>query len=248
METKCSSRNSGEKFCRKKKMFHLFIKNPFFNSKILHFQSLYQDSPQNNDVFITETVRGINNSLIGWYLQTYGMQNALAFIEWLGVPLSLNTENSSLSQPKSPLLIENNDTAQRRLTEMLDGYDELEKKLQYKFQDKAYLLQSVSHESFTSNDLTPNYHGLDFVGDAIVNYAIVRYLFRHPQFLEADDLNNVTTLLQSNSNFATVSVRNEIYKFLRYTKPEIRDNINSFVAFLRTNRFKPVKDVSNYRK
>lgn len=210
-----------------------------------HFQSLYQDSPQNNDDFINKTVRGMNNSLIGWYLQTYGMQNALAFIEWLGVPLSLNTENYSLSQPKSPLLIENTDVARRRLTEMLDGYDELETKLQYKFQDKSYLLQSVSHESFTSNDLTPSYRGLDFVGDAIVNYAIVRHLFRQPQFFDADDLNNIVTLLQSNSNFATVSVRNDMHKFLRYTKPEIRDNINSFVAFLRTNRFKPVNDVSN---
>lgn len=242
METKCSSRNSSEEIYRIEKKNSSKIS--FFNPQLLYFQSLYQDSRQNNDDFITETVRGINNSLIGWYLQTYGMQNTLAFIEWLGVPLSLNTENYSLSQPKSPLLIENTDVAQRRLMEMLDGYDELESKIQYKFQDKAYLLQSVSHESFTSNDLTPSYHGLDFVGDAIVNYAIVRHLFRQPQFFNADDLNNIATLLQSNSNFATVSVRNDMHKFLRYTKPEIRGNINSFVAFLRTNKFKPVNDVS----
>lgn len=206
---------------------------------------MYKGSPQISDDFITETVRGINHSLIGWYLQTYGMQNALAFIEWLGVPLSTNTPNHFWSQPTSPLLLERNDETQRKLNEILDGYDALEAKLQYKFQDRAYLLQAASHESFTLNNLTPNYNGLDFVGDAIVNYIIIRHLIRQSQFpLDTDDLYHLSALLQSNSNFATISVRNDLYKFVRYTEPEIRDTINSFVAYLRKNRFKPVNDVS----
>ncbi|XP_055316038.1 endoribonuclease Dcr-1-like [Sitodiplosis mosellana] len=205
--------------------------------------SLYKNTPQSSDDFIVERVRGINYSLIGWYLQTYGMQNALAFIDWLGVPLISDTGTYCWPQPKSPLLVENSVETQRRLNEILDGYDAIEKKLQYKFQDKAYLLQSVSHESFTTNELTPNYVGLDFVGDAITNYAITRHLFRQLQFLDATDLENACQLLYSNSCFATVSVRNEFHKFLRYTHPEIRNNINSFVAFLRANRFKPVNDL-----
>lgn len=208
------------------------------------FQNLYKSKSQHSDEFIIETVRGINYSLIGWYLQTYGMQNALAFIDWLGVPLVSDAGTYSWPQPTSPLLVDNDAGTQRKLSEMLDGYDVLEAKLHYEFQDKAYLLQSVSHESFTRNDLTPSYHGLDFVGDAIANYAIIRHLFRQSQFLNANDLQNVCTLLHSNSSFATVSVRNEFHKFLRYTNPEIRDNINSFVAFLRGNRCKPVNDVT----
>lgn len=248
MESKCTSRDSGMVFRRTTKVILWFF---FGNSAAIQLfscpnslhskQNLYNDG---SDDFITETVRGINYSLIGWYLQTYGMQNALAFIEWLGVPLFTSAENNSWLQPVSPLRIENSEETQRRLNSMLDGYDALEKKLNHQFQEKAYLLQSISHESFTSNDLTPNYQGLDFAGDAILNYAIVRHLFRQYPSMSADDLLNICTLLQSNSSLATISVRNEFHTFLRYTAPELRDNVNSFVAFLRRNRCRPVNDVS----
>lgn len=206
-------------------------------------QSLYKSDSINDD-FLVEIVRGINFSLIGWYLQTYGMQNTLALIQWLGVPLFSNSTNYALSQPESPILGEDNNETKRRLNQILDGYDTLEKKLNYDFRNKAFLLQAVTHESFTTNDITPDYRGLDFAGDAVLNYIIVRHVFRQPQYFDADELQNISSLLQGNSSLATVSVRNEFYKFLRYTAPDIRDSINSFVAFLRRNHFRPVDDVS----
>lgn len=172
------------------------------------------------------------------------MQNSFAFIQWLGVPLFSNDERFTWSQPRSPLQKELNDETKQKLDQLLDGYNKFEEKLGYNFQNKAYLLQSVTHESFTSNDLTPSYHGLDFVGDAILNYTIARHLFRHPASLKAKELQSASSLLYCNSSFATVSVRNEFHKYLRYTQPDIRDSINSFVTFLRRNKFQPVNDVS----
>lgn len=204
---------------------------------------MYKDKDV-GDEFIVETVRGINHSLIGWYLQTYGMQNAFAFIQWLGVPLfSSNSQDFMWPQPKSPLLIQDTHETQTKLNQMLNGYEMLEKKLNYKFQNKAYLLRAVSHESFTSNDLTLSHRGLDFVGDAILNYIIARQLFKQYQKFDSNELQRLLTLLCGSSSLSTVSIRNEFHKFLRYTSPELRDNINSFVAFLRLNRFKPVDDV-----
>lgn len=180
----------------------------------------------------------MNYSLIGWYLQTYGMQNTLAFIQWLGLPVLSHSEKSKSSA------VDIDDTErQRKVNQLLNGYDDFERKINYKFQNKAYLLQSVSHESFDSNDITPSYKGLCFIGDAILNYAIVRYLFRQPKYLNADDLTNVSSLLYCNSSLATVSVRNQLHKYLRYTAPEIRDSINYFEAFLQRNQFRPVDDV-----
>lgn len=193
---------------------------------------------------MTETVREINYSLIGWFLQTYGMQNTFAFIQWLGIPLFTNPSNCMWLQPKSPLQKEFNDHTKTKLNQLLDGYDTFQQKIRYNFQNKAYLLQSITHHSFTSNDLTPDYHGLDFIGDAILNYLIVRHLFRQPVYLDADELSEFSTLLYCNSSIATISIRNDLHKYLRYTTPELRDDINSFVAFLRRNKFKPVDDVS----
>lgn len=195
-----------------------------------------------SDELVAERVRDINFSLIGWYLQKYGMKNTLAFIQWLGVPLFSDPDN--LEWPEiSPLLAPNNQETQRRINSILDGYDALEQKIKYKFRNKAFLLQSVTHESFTANDLTPNYCGMDFVGDAIMNYAIVRHLFRQPDYLNADDLGSCSLLLSCNSSIATVAMRNGLHKYLRYTTPTIRDSINSFAAFLQRNKFKPINDV-----
>lgn len=205
---------------------------------------MYRNTHEKSDESITETVREINYSLIGWYLQTYGMQNAFAFIEWLGIPLFSNPDNPKWSPPKSSLPEEFNAETQRKLNHLLDGYESLELKVNYNFRNKALLLQSVSHESFASNDITGDYRGLDFMGDAILNYAIVRHLFRHPVHLDADELSDLSSLLYCNSSIATVAIRNDLHKYLRYTTPELRDNINSFVAFLRRNKFKPVDDVS----
>lgn len=197
---------------------------------------------QPKDELVAERVRDINYSLIGWYLQMYGMQNALAFIQWLGVPLF--SDPNKLEWPEiSPLTASDNHETQRKINNFLDGYDTLEQKINYKFRNKAHLLQSVTHESFVANDLTPNYHGLDFVGDAILNYALMRYLFCQPIYLNANELSSLSSLLSCNSCFATVAMRNNMHKYFRYTTPTIRDNIKSFAAFLQRNKFKPIDDV-----
>lgn len=202
----------------------------------MYFQNLY--NTDTSDDLISETITEMNYSLIGWYLQTYGMQNTLAFIHWLGVPVLLNSDKQ-----KSPAVDKSDAEKQRKLDHLLNGYDDFERKINYKFQNKAYLLQSVSHESFDSNDVTPSYKGLDFIGDAILNYVIVRYLFRQSNQLAADDLKNMSWLLYCNSSLATVSVRNKLHKYLRYTLPGIRDSISYFETFLQRNQFKPINDV-----
>lgn len=194
------------------------------------------------DEYVAERVQDINYSLIGWYLQTYGMQNTLAFMQWLGVPLFSSADN--LKWPEvSPLLAGNCNEIQRKINALLDGYHSLERTINYKFRNKGHLLRAVTHESFVANDLTPHYRGSDFLGDAVLNYAIVRHLFRQPAHLNADDLANACYLLRSNSCLATVSVRNNLHKYLRYTTPTIRGNVNSFAAFLQRNKCKPIDDV-----
>lgn len=168
-------------------------------------------------------------------------------IQWLGVTIFSNADKLKWSKV-SPLLVENNQETQRKINNFLDGYDALEQKIRYKFRNKAHLLQSVSHESFVANDLTQHYRGLDFVGDAILNYALIRHLFRQPNYLNANELNKLSGLLICNSCIATVSVRNNMHKYLRYTTPTIRGNINSFATFLQCNKFKPIDDVRANRK
>lgn len=64
---------------------------------------------------------------------------------------------------------------------MLDGYEELEKNIGYKFHDISYLLQAFTHASYQPNRLTDCYQRLEFLGDAVLGNKdnfILSYNFR----------------------------------------------------------------------
>ena len=133
-------------------------------------------------------------ALIGAYLIECGQRGALLFMAWLGirvlpcneVPSDVKTERvtgSSLpyerdgkqyitsyghwDAPKSPLLMFNpnpHDT----LEQLLNGYSAFEDIIGYHFRDRSYLLQAMTHASYSSNRLTDCYQRLEFLGDAVL--------------------------------------------------------------------------------
>lgn len=196
---------------------------------------------------IENTVATFNLSLIGWYLQKYGMVNTFELIEWLGIPIRTNANGSAMeffAPIKSPLSYSTNENKHKKLENLIDGYDEVEKKLNYTFRDKSFLLQAFSHESFAANDICPNYDSLDFIGDGIINYVLCRHLFRDSRRFSAHEMEFFTNLLKSNSCFATVSVRHGLHKFIRITDTKIHSTLASFVKFIQKNQCKPLNDVS----
>jgi dsRNA-specific ribonuclease len=53
----------------------------------------------------------------------------------------------------------------------LEGVDDLEGRLCYKFRDRSFLLQAVTHASYSSNRVTDCYQRLEFLGDAVLGTA-----------------------------------------------------------------------------
>lgn len=64
----------------------------------------------------------------------------------------------------------------------------IEKNINYTFQDKGLLLQSLTHSSYAhDNNLDYNYERLEFLGDAVVELIITEYLVKqYPTFQEGD--------------------------------------------------------------
>lgn len=184
-----------------------------------------------------------NYSLIGWYLQKYGMKNTLHFIDWLGVPVLPKSGDETWPSLNLSLRSLDNAEAQQKMARLLDGYEYIEQKLDYTFADKTYLLQPFTHETFEANDLTSNYRGMDSVGDAITNYAITRHMFKVQRNLSADSLRGICSILQSNANLGLISMRNKFHKYLRYVNAGLHKDITFFEAYLRRNKFQPVDDV-----
>jgi len=53
----------------------------------------------------------------------------------------------------------------------LEGISDLERRLGYKFRDPSYLLQAITHASYSSNRATDCYQRLEFLGDAVLGTA-----------------------------------------------------------------------------
>lgn len=53
----------------------------------------------------------------------------------------------------------------------LEGVDDLESRLGYKFRDRSFLLQAITHASYSNNRITDCYQRLEFLGDAVLGTA-----------------------------------------------------------------------------
>lgn len=69
--------------------------------------------------------------------------------------------------PPSPL-VKKIKYPEQCLENLLIGYDVLEEHLGYKFKDRSYLLQAMTHASYSPNRLTDCYQRLEFLGDAVL--------------------------------------------------------------------------------
>ncbi|KNC21436.1 Endoribonuclease Dcr-1 [Lucilia cuprina] len=197
-------------------------------------------------------------ALIGAYLIECGLRGALLFMAWLGIRVipyervpfdsekvrqpgttlpdneGMITVYGSWTPPKSPLLhyIPN---AEKALDALLEGYDEFEKNLGYKFRDRSYLLQAMTHASYTPNRLTDCYQRLEFLGDAVLDYLITRHLYEDPRQHSPGALTDLRSALVNNTIFASLAVRHGFHKYFRHLSPGLNEVIDRFVRIQTEN-------------
>lgn len=84
---------------------------------------------------------------------------------------------TELPSPESPLLRHVVDP-EGELASLLSGFEVLEASLHYSFRDKSYLLQAMSHASYSPNRITDCYQRLEFLGDAVLGKRnFTQYIF-----------------------------------------------------------------------
>ncbi|EDV93031.1 endoribonuclease Dcr-1 [Drosophila grimshawi] len=198
-------------------------------------------------------------ALIGAYLIECGPRGALLFMAWLGVrvlPYKLvptaadderrapgtskpNAKNmvtiyGAWPTPRSPLLhFAPNATVE--LEHLLSGFEEFEASLGYKFRDRSYLLQAMTHASYTPNRLTDCYQRLEFLGDAVLDYLITRHLYEDPRQHSPGALTDLRSALVNNTIFASLAVRHGFHKYFRHLSPGLNDVIDRFVRIQQEN-------------
>ncbi|XP_076165348.1 endoribonuclease Dcr-1 isoform X2 [Ptiloglossa arizonensis] len=140
----------------------------------------------------------------------------------------------TLEEPQNPLLRHIPDP-EHELKLMLDGYDELEKNIGYKFHDISYLLQAFTHASYQPNRLTDCYQRLEFLGDAVLDYLITRHLYEDARQHSPGALTDLRSALVNNTIFASLAVRCGFHKYFRHLSPGLSAVINRFVRIQEEN-------------
>ncbi|XP_035677529.1 endoribonuclease Dicer-like [Branchiostoma floridae] len=144
--------------------------------------------------------------------------------------VSCAEEYGYIAPPKPPLF-HHVAHAQDKLSHMLSGYQQFEETVQYNFNDKAYMLQAFTHPSYHYNTITDCYQRLEFLGDAVLDYLITNHLFKDPQQHSPGALTDLRSALVNNTIFASLAVKYDYHKYLKFVSPELFNIISNFVQF-----------------
>ncbi|CAJ0597978.1 unnamed protein product [Cylicocyclus nassatus] len=178
-------------------------------------------------------------ALIGAHLLTLGPRPTLKVMKWLG--LKVLTDDVV---PVEPLLgfvntPECPDKAQRSLEDMWQqfNFSVLEGKIGYRFKNKAYLLQAFTHASYFKNRITGCYQRLEFLGDAVLDYMITRYLFEDERQYSPGVLTDLRSALVNNTIFASLAVKYDFHKHFVSMCPGLHHMIEKFVKLCTERNF-----------
>lgn len=177
-------------------------------------------------------------SLIGAVLVSSGMRNACLFMKYLGIysdefVLDLNCESQKdLFYKYDPL---EHDLHRDLLTNFSDDiyvkYDfrSLEYIIGYQFENRALLVQAFKHVSYDDPYKFPSYERLEFLGDAVIDYLVVKYFYDGR--LSPGQLTNIKQSLINNEFFGTLAVKYGLDKFLIHKNPGLFAKIGEFKEY-----------------
>ncbi|XP_045863620.1 endoribonuclease Dicer [Meles meles] len=121
--------------------------------------------------------------------------------------------------------------ADKTLNHLISGFENFEKKINYRFKNKAYLLQAFTHASYHYNTITDCYQRLEFLGDAILDYLITKHLYEDPRQHSPGVLTDLRSALVNNTIFASLAVKYDYHKYFKAVSPELFHVIDDFVQF-----------------
>ncbi|KAK4023845.1 hypothetical protein OUZ56_009240 [Daphnia magna] len=178
-----------------------------------------------------KTIADSVEALFGLYLTLHGIKGALKVMRWMGVDVPDPGEGtfSFGGSTPHPLLVDF-PQAELHLEDHLVGFDALERSINFRFRNRFYLLQAFSHASYHNNRMTSCYQRLEFLGDAVFDYLITKYLYETRLFqLTPGALSDMRSALVNNVTFAVLAVRNGFHRFLKHMVPDVHQSIDRFV-------------------
>ncbi|KAI0988605.1 hypothetical protein GJ496_003215, partial [Pomphorhynchus laevis] len=164
-------------------------------------------------------------SIIGAFLVSEGYESTLHMMQhFFNIPTSIN-KAASYERPT------NNNKALTNLWLQAD-LSNLECKLNYKFKDKSLLLEAISHPSAFYNSITNCYERFEFVGDALVDFLITRFIYLDCKKYTPGQVSSLRSALVNNCTMAMLSVKHKLYQHVIYVSAALYKDIDRFVEYM----------------
>lgn len=116
-----------------------------------------------------------------------------------------------------------------------EHYGILETAIGYKFKRRPLLVCALTHNSYVkengfSSDYKETFQRLEFLGDAVADFCVVRYLYEKNPDLGPGELTTLKGNIVSNEAFARTTVTLGLHKFLEHKSPTLKTEIANYMA------------------
>lgn len=106
-------------------------------------------------------------------------------------------------------------------------FSEVEDKLGYEFKCKAWLIEALTHKSFSREhekkiQYLDDYERLEFLGDAVLGFLMARYFFQDTQDAKErknpKELHKMKTSVINNNLLSLIVIENGIHNYMIYNE------------------------------
>ncbi|XP_069951425.1 endoribonuclease Dicer-like isoform X2 [Cherax quadricarinatus] len=192
-------------------------------------------NPWSQHMLSDKSIADSVEALIGAYLLTGGTDAAINFLHKLGLGVC-NGESLLKSQLDVPSAVVSQD-AQQAESEIRRYYrisclDRLEKAIKYSFNDKSFIVQAVTHSSYSPNKVTDCYQRLEFLGDAVLDYLVTGHIYSNYTSYSPGQISDLRSHYVKNETLAKVAAEMKLTKHLLHMAPKLSASIDKFLKLL----------------
>lgn len=179
-------------------------------------------------------------SLIGAYLLSSGPMGAVNFMTWLGIRImdpmmAENNDGHWLPSPRSPKATTTSGDSEIKIKNLSSTLTDFEDCIGYNFRDKCFLIQAMTHVSYHDNTVTDCYQRLEFLGDAVLDFVITRYIYEDPKRFNPGDLTQLRAALTNNTFFGSLAVKHRFHVHLKLSSYDLYRSIYSFADKMKSD-------------
>lgn len=181
-----------------------------------------------------KTIADTVEALLGVCVKTVGVTKSFNFLSYFNIlPDNADNHLPDLMSVQIPCVSFRPDVGAQDIDNLLINYQILEETLGYKFKDRTYLLQAVTHPSYQRNRITDCYQKLEFLGDSVLDFLITLYIYERCGTMDPGKLTDLRAALVNNTTLACITVKYKFYSHLLYDSAALSEKILNFVHYQR---------------